>query len=445
MCSPTRAALLTGRNHHAVGMGGIPELSGGFPGYSAMLPKDAAPFPKVLKENGYSTAAIGKWHLTPEKEQGPAGPFDHWPNAWGFDYYWGFLAPEAEPVRHDDRREPEVHRRSGGEGRQAVLLPRGDDRSGDRLAARRPGPRLREAVVPLLLDRLQPRAPSRLEGVVGEVQGPVRSGLGQAARGDVRAPEEARRRPGRRAAHAARRVDARLGLAGREQQARVRAPDGGVRRLFGERRPSRRPAAGRDRGDGRARGHDRDLDLGRQRRQPRGHPDRHVQRGDDGQRPPADRRGADAAHAEVGRARGVGHRDDVPALLDGLGVGGEHAVSVGQAGRLASRRHAQPAGRPLPAADQGRRRPALAVHARDRHRPDDPRHGRDPPADACRRRRAAADDRRELRRLAHRRERSRAPHAAVLRELRQPGDVQGRLVAVDADAAHPVAADPPRC
>ena len=95
MCSPTRASLLTGRNHHAVGMGGIPEFSGGFPGYSAMLPRDAAPFPKVLKENGYSTAAIGKWHLTPEGEQGPAGPFDHWPNGWGFDYYWGFLAPEA--------------------------------------------------------------------------------------------------------------------------------------------------------------------------------------------------------------------------------------------------------------------------------------------------------------------------------------------------------------
>jgi arylsulfatase A-like enzyme len=95
MCSPTRAALLTGRNHHAVGMGGIPEFSCGFPGYSAMLPRDAAPFPKILKENGYATAGIGKWHLTPEHEQGPAGPFNHWPNAWGFDYYWGFLAPEA--------------------------------------------------------------------------------------------------------------------------------------------------------------------------------------------------------------------------------------------------------------------------------------------------------------------------------------------------------------
>src|SRR5438309_1765236 len=95
MCSPTRAALLTGRNHHAVGMGGIPEFSGGFPGYSAMLPRDAAPFPKVMKENGYSTGCVGKWHLTPEGEQGPAGPFDHWPNGWGFDYYWGFLAPDA--------------------------------------------------------------------------------------------------------------------------------------------------------------------------------------------------------------------------------------------------------------------------------------------------------------------------------------------------------------
>lgn len=95
MCSPTRAALLTGRNHHAVGMGGIPEFSCGFPGYSATLPRDAAPVPKILKENGYATAAIGKWHLTPEGEQGPAGPFSHWPNTWGFDYHWGFLAPEA--------------------------------------------------------------------------------------------------------------------------------------------------------------------------------------------------------------------------------------------------------------------------------------------------------------------------------------------------------------
>jgi arylsulfatase len=78
----------------------IPEFSGAFPGYSAMLPSDAAPFPKVLKENGYSTAGIGKWHLTPEREQGPAGPFNHWPNAWGFERYLGVKIPPTNLQDH---------------------------------------------------------------------------------------------------------------------------------------------------------------------------------------------------------------------------------------------------------------------------------------------------------------------------------------------------------
>jgi arylsulfatase A-like enzyme len=95
LCSPTRAALLTGRNHHAVGFGSIGELPGGFPGYTAFVPRDSAPFPKILQMNGYSTAAIGKWHLTPDGQQGAAGPFGRWPNAWGFDYFWGFLGGEA--------------------------------------------------------------------------------------------------------------------------------------------------------------------------------------------------------------------------------------------------------------------------------------------------------------------------------------------------------------
>lgn len=95
LCSPTRAALLTGRNHHAVGFGSIGELSSGFPGYTAFLPRDCAPFPRVLRDNGYTTAAFGKWHLTPDHQQGPAGPFDRWPSGWGFDYFWGFLGGEA--------------------------------------------------------------------------------------------------------------------------------------------------------------------------------------------------------------------------------------------------------------------------------------------------------------------------------------------------------------
>src|SRR6201993_2128201 len=95
LCSPTRAALLTGRNNHAVGFGSISELIGGWPGYSTNWPTSAASIAQILQANGYNTAAIGKWHLTPDAQQGPAGPFDHWPNALGFDYFWGFLGGET--------------------------------------------------------------------------------------------------------------------------------------------------------------------------------------------------------------------------------------------------------------------------------------------------------------------------------------------------------------
>jgi arylsulfatase len=91
LCSPTRAAMLTGRNSHAVGFGSVGEFSTGFPGYTAFLPDDCVPFPRIMRDNGYSTSAFGKWHLTPDSQQGPAGPFDRWPVGWGFDYFYGFL------------------------------------------------------------------------------------------------------------------------------------------------------------------------------------------------------------------------------------------------------------------------------------------------------------------------------------------------------------------
>jgi len=94
LCSPTRAALLSGRNHHAVGFGSIAEAHSGWPGYNAMWPRSAASIAEILRDNGYSTAIFGKWHLTPDDQQGPAGPFDRWPNAFGFDYFWGFLGGE---------------------------------------------------------------------------------------------------------------------------------------------------------------------------------------------------------------------------------------------------------------------------------------------------------------------------------------------------------------
>jgi arylsulfatase len=95
LCSPTRAALLSGRNHHSVGFGSIAEIPGGWPGYSTNWPTSAASIARILQLNGYNTAAIGKWHLTPDNQQGPAGPFDRWPNALGFDYFWGFLGGET--------------------------------------------------------------------------------------------------------------------------------------------------------------------------------------------------------------------------------------------------------------------------------------------------------------------------------------------------------------
>ncbi|HSE69520.1 MAG TPA: sulfatase-like hydrolase/transferase, partial [Nocardioidaceae bacterium] len=95
LCSPTRAALLTARNNHAVGFGSVGEFSSGFPGYTAMLPLECAPLPRILRDNGYSTAAFGKWHLTPDGQQGPAGPFGRWPNGWGFDYFYGFLGGDS--------------------------------------------------------------------------------------------------------------------------------------------------------------------------------------------------------------------------------------------------------------------------------------------------------------------------------------------------------------
>ena len=105
VCSPTRAALLTGRNHHRVGMGGIAELPGPFPGYTGTRPRSCTALPRILSENGYITAGFGKWHMTPGREMGAAGPFDHWPLGWGFDHWWGFLtgaAGQYDPIITQD-------------------------------------------------------------------------------------------------------------------------------------------------------------------------------------------------------------------------------------------------------------------------------------------------------------------------------------------------------
>ncbi|HEX6577418.1 MAG TPA: arylsulfatase [Jiangellaceae bacterium] len=95
LCSPTRQALLTGRNHHAVGMGGITEIATSAPGYNSIRPNTAAPLAEVLRLNGYSTAQFGKCHEVPVWEASPVGPFRQWPTGSGFEHFYGFVAGET--------------------------------------------------------------------------------------------------------------------------------------------------------------------------------------------------------------------------------------------------------------------------------------------------------------------------------------------------------------
>ena len=95
MCSPTRAALLTGRNHTRVGNGQIAAIANDFDGFSGTIPKSSATVAEVLKNYGYNTGAWGKWHNTPEEQITSKGPFDYWPTGYGFEYFYGFLAGEA--------------------------------------------------------------------------------------------------------------------------------------------------------------------------------------------------------------------------------------------------------------------------------------------------------------------------------------------------------------
>ncbi|MBV8153460.1 MAG: arylsulfatase, partial [Candidatus Eremiobacteraeota bacterium] len=104
LCSPTRAALLSGRNHHTVGMGGITEIATSAPGYNSRRPNSMSPLPEILRLNGYSTAQFGKCHEVPVWEASPVGPFDRWPTGSGFEYFYGFVAGETNqwyPAIHE--------------------------------------------------------------------------------------------------------------------------------------------------------------------------------------------------------------------------------------------------------------------------------------------------------------------------------------------------------
>jgi Sulfatase len=99
LCSPTRAALITGRNHHSVGFGVVGEISTGFPGYDSIIPIEKGTVGTILRDNRYATSWFGKDHNTPSFQSSQAGPFNQWPNGMGFEYFYGFVTRSAGSSR----------------------------------------------------------------------------------------------------------------------------------------------------------------------------------------------------------------------------------------------------------------------------------------------------------------------------------------------------------
>jgi arylsulfatase len=128
LCSPTRAALITGRNHHSVGFGVISEQSTGFPGYNSIIPKDKATIGRILLDNGYNTSWFGKDHNTPAFQASQTGPFDQWPTGMGFEYFYGFVGGDANQWEPNlFRNTTQIYPFRGKEGSWNLITAMADD------------------------------------------------------------------------------------------------------------------------------------------------------------------------------------------------------------------------------------------------------------------------------------------------------------------------------
>ncbi len=131
LCSPTRAALLTGRNHHSVGFGVISEQSTGFPGYNSIISEDKATIGRMLVDNGYNTSWFGKNHNVPAFEASQAGPFDRWPVGMGFQYFYGFVGGDANQWQPNlFRNTTQIYPFEGAEGEWNLVTAMADDAIG---------------------------------------------------------------------------------------------------------------------------------------------------------------------------------------------------------------------------------------------------------------------------------------------------------------------------
>ena len=196
LCSPTRAALITGRNHHSAGFGVISEQATGFPGYNSIIAKDKATIGRILLDNGYATSWFGKDHNTPAFAASQVGPFDQWPTGMGFEYFYGFVGGDANQWQPNlFRNTTQIYPFEGKPGWNLVT-GMADDAIDylNRINQIHP----EQAVLRQVRARRHARAASPDQGMGGEDQrhAPVRRRLEQAARADLREPEAPRRDPG---------------------------------------------------------------------------------------------------------------------------------------------------------------------------------------------------------------------------------------------------------
>ena len=436
LCSPTRQAMLTGRNHHSVGMGGITEIATSAPGYSGVRPNTAAPLAEILKYNGYSTAQFGKCHEVPVYETSPMGPFDRWPTGSGFEHFYGFIGGETNqyypaiyegtvPLEPDRTPEEGYHftedmtdRAMSWVRQQKALMP---DRPFFMYFA--PGATHAPHQAPKeWIEKYRGRFDQGWDALREETL------ARQKQLGVVPPDAELTARPPEIPAWDDMPDELKPVLA---RQMEVYAAfldhtDHHVGRSGRHARRSRRP-----------RRHARLLHHRRQRRVGRGHGQRHLQRDAHAQRRGRHR---DRRVHGVARRR-VRRTGRVQPLRGRLGARDGHAVPVDEADRVALGRHPQRHDRALAGRVRGARRDPLAVPSRDRRRRHRARR-RDLAAPDVRQRRAAdAAARHEHAVLVRRRRRGRAARPAVLRDVRQPRHLPPGLDRGDA-AQHSVAHGP---
>jgi arylsulfatase len=234
LCSPTRAALITGRNPHSVAFGIVAEGATGFPGYDSIVKKDTATIGTILRDNGYGTSWFGKNHNVSGWLHTQAGPFDQWPVGMGFEFFYGFLGGDSSQWQPNLTRNTTLIAPYEGNPGWNLITAMADEAVDymHRLNAIAPDKPFLVYYAPGATHAAPPD-----EGVGREVQGQVRPRLERGARADLRQPEAPRRDPAEREAD---RVAGQRAEVGHVQQGRAedaRPPGRGLRRLHGLRRP----------------------------------------------------------------------------------------------------------------------------------------------------------------------------------------------------------------